>query len=429
MRTTLYRLRGCGLIGLFVVAAIAVGCSSGSQTTKDDGPEKVVEKSKIEKLSEETGLQTEAIEKFKAAVDERNKDEPDNKKIEGLLTEVVELEPKFAEAHYNLGVLYTNLNKPEEAVEHLDAAHEIAPEVLDYTVALAQAYASAEDYTRARDMFREVVSRQPDNLTAKNNLAVMALRQGDEEAAMNHVRDVLREDNENVGALNVLGLIYRKRGNMSLAKYAFQKALEQDEGNADIHNNLGLVYLQEEDTPSAVDHFEAAVASDPNYLESRLNIGAIFLEYLDYKRAYNQFDHAVRIAPNQCMARLGKGATAFATSEYETSAENYEYYVDRCDSEHVSSYERLANLYQNHLDDREQALTYYEKLMDLVDEEEKRAEYKATIQFMKEQMESGEQKGPEEESDSSESDGSDEKASGDEETSGDEEVSGDEEGD
>lgn len=382
---------------ILALTVFGAACGSSQQVQKeDDKQEKVVEKSRMEKLSERTGMEQKALEKFEEAVAEQQKDKPDSKKVENLLVEVVEAEPKFAEGHYNLGVLYSDLGKSDEAVSHLERAHDLAPEKLDYTVALAQAYASDEKFSQARDLFKEVVSRQPNNLTAKNNLAVMSLRQGDGDEALEHVRDVLREDNQNVGALNVLGLIYRKRNNPSLAKYAFQKALEYEESNADIHNNLGLVYLKENDLPSAVNAFAAAIEADPNYLESRLNVGAIFLDYLDYDRAFKQFEEAVRIAPNHCTARLGKGAAAFAKDKAEMAAKNYKYYVDECDAEHVSSWERLAELHESKLDDNKRAITIYGKLLDLCEKKEKCAEYRAQKRFLENQRGSEGQKSPKE---------------------------------
>lgn len=449
------------LVGTMAFGAAA--CSGGGSSQAEQDQEKktqVVQKSRIEKLSEELEMSQEAIEAFQAAQAELAKKKPDFQKAQTDLQKAVELEPQFAEAHYNLGIVYTDLDRPQKALPHLEKAHNLDPGILNYTVALAQAYASAEQYSKARGMFQEVVARQPNNLTARNNLAAMALRDGDDEQALEHVRDVLREDNENVGALNILGLIYRKRGNLSLAKYAFQKGIrvsnksvngddekedeegdeeakddkaeqkkaqkgkegkdgesakqadkgeqnseeqadeEEDEGKvskdtADLHNNLGLVFLKEDDIPSAVDHFTAAIYADPNYLESRLNLGSILLEYLDYKRSFKQFSEAVRIAPNNCVARLGLGASAYAVQKFENSAKNYQYYVDKCDADHLSSYQRLAKIYETKIKDLPKSIAYYKQVRALAQDKETKAEAEAQIRFLQKQVESEEPKQPE----------------------------------
>lgn len=421
MRATarkLVRLLAFGLLVGSVGMTAACGGGKDSAAQDQDKKKEVVEKSRIEKLAEKTGVEQKAIEKFKEAQAELAKEKPDTEKAKKLLAEVIKLQDNFSEAHYNLGVIYSNREQADKALPHLQKAHDLDPGVLDYTVALAQAYASSEKFSQARDLFREVVSRQPNNLTAKNNLAVMALRQGDQETAMGHVRDVLREDNEDVGALNVMGLIYRKRGNLSLAKYAFQKGLRFEDGNADLHNNLGLVYLNEENVPAAVDSFARAIKANPNYLESRLNIGAILLDYLDYPRAYKQFSEAIRIAPNNCTAQLGHGATAYAVKKHEKSAKSYQYYVDNCDEDHVSSYERLATLYETQLKDKKKAISYYNRLLELCDSKdlskEQCADYKATRNFLQNQAASEEPKkgGSEAEGESGESDESEPAESG-----------------
>lgn len=387
------------LLALMIAAMQMVACG-GSQTKPDDQAEKVKpEKSEAEKLAEEMSMDVETVRTFQAAIAEQEKAETDTKKVEELLLTVIEAEPNFAEAHYNLGVLYSNMTRYEDAVNHLEQAREIEPGSLDHTVALAQAYAVTEEYGKALKLFEEVVARQPANLTAKNNLAVLALKEGDDEKAMEYVRDVLREDDQNVGALNTLGLIYKKRDNISLAKYVFEKAIKLTEKtpDPDIHNNLGLVFMAEDNVPRAVDQFEAANKADPNYLESRLNLGAVLIEYLDYERAAEQFNAAVRIAPDHCVARLGKAASNYGKGAHEDAAEEFKYYVAECDTDHVSSYERLAKLYESKLNDPAEAVKYYEKLLTLVEDEDKKTNYKAMANFLKSQIDSSSQKAPEEE--------------------------------
>ena len=410
------------------------------QTKEDDKPtEQEVQKAEIERMAEEAGMDVETLEAFQQASTELEKPEPDMGKAKDLLVQVVEAEPTFAEAHYNLGIVYSKMNQHDKATEHFKKAREIEPAVLDHTVALAQAYAVNDEYGRAATLFEEVVARQPENLTAKNNLAVLSLREGEIEGAMGHVRDVLREDNQNVGALNTLGLIYNQRDNMSLAKYVFQKAIrisycksepgegdedaeaqvEEDVGSEegeqksaeeekeeqtecvkrpdpDVHNNLGLVYMKEDNVPSAVSQFGMAIEANPNYLESRLNLGAVLIEYLDYERANKQFSEAVRIAPENCVAHLGLGAAAYGKGDFEDAAKNYKFYVNKCDQSHISSYERLAKLYESQLSDPKEAIKYYNKLVELVDDEEKVKNYNAMVNFLQSQLESSEPKEPEE---------------------------------
>jgi len=392
------------LLLLGFAGAQLVACSSAP--VQED--EQVVEqqKAKDELLAEQMGMSVETVRTFQEALTELKQPSPNLEKAEGLLLKVLEAEPEFAEAHYNLGVTYSTMERYEDAVGHIEKARSIAPGELSHTVALAQAYAVTEQYTKAQNLLEEVIARQPANLTAKNNLAVLALKGGDDEKAMEYVRDVLREDNENVGALNSLGLIYVKRKNASLAKYVFTKAIKLAEKNPDpdIHNNLGMVYMTEDEVADGVKQFEAANKVDPNYLESRLNLGSILIEYLDYERAATQFEEAVRISPNNCVAHLGAGASNFGLGKAEEAQKGFIYYVEHCDAEHVSSYERLAKLNETKLSNPGKAAEYYEKLVTLVDDEKKKANYTAMAGFLKTQAEKGAQKEAQPESQAPDSD-------------------------
>ncbi len=375
---------------LLVVLALSAGWACSSTPTVPDEPEEP-ELSEVELTAEETHLSVEALEAFAEGVALLDSDFSGAAQ---LLERAVDLEPTFAEAHYNLGLLYGDMDRPEEAVEHIQTARDLDPDIFDYTVAMAKAYAEAEEYTDARRLFNEVVTREPHNLTAINNLAVIALREGNEEEALEYVEEILREDNDNVGALNTLGLIYMERENISLAQYVLGRALEQDETNVDVLNNLGLVYKQDGDVPMAVQHFGMAVDNDGNYLESRLNLGSILIEYLDYDRANEHFRRAIEIAPENCVANLGKGATSFALRNYAQAHEYYEYYLDHCDDEHLSSYERLASLNEGHMQRPEEAIYYYGRLLELEEDEDKLEQYQATINFLENQLEQAQQSEP-----------------------------------
>ena len=375
------------------VALAVISMSCGGAPKKDEA--KLKEKASTTAM--ELGMKDAALQDFQAAASELSKAKPDNGKAIENLKRVVEAEPDFAEAHYNLGLLLVKLGDSALAETHLSKAHDLDPEILDYTVALGRAYAGNKKFDEAKILFSEVVAREPNNLTAKNNLAVLAVNRGDIKDAMDTLEDILRQDDSNVAALNTLGLVYHKKGNLSLAKYMFNKALKVDKKNADLHNNLGMVHMQEDHLPMAVKSFSKAIEVDPNYLESRLNLGAILLEYLDYGRADEQFTEAVRIAPSNCAGRLGRAATSYALGRHQESADGYLFYVDACNTKHVSSYERLAKLSESFLGKPKDAIGHYETLLTLVDSSEQKTQYNAMINFLNSQLNPKAQKTPEEE--------------------------------
>lgn len=385
------------LMTLLVIAAAMTACGKKAKPDK-------VKAEQVSAMAAELGMNEEAISSFQVAIDELQKPKPDNAVAIAALEKAVSLEPDFAEAHYNLGLLQLALGESEAGQASLKRAKELDPDVQEYTVALGRAQAEVGNYAEAETLFAEVVAREPNNLTAKNNLAVLAFRKNEDDAALKFLQEILREDSENVAALTTLGQVYQKRKNYSLAKYVYKRAIKVDEKNPDLHNNLGLVYLAEDNVPNAVDEFATAVAHNPNYLESRLNLGAILLEYLDYERAAEQFSEAVRIAPRHCVARLGSAATNYALGKHGESESDYQFYIENCDGKHLSSHERIAKLNETFLNQPAKAVEYYRKSLSLTTDEQKLANYKAMINFLENQSKQTKPKEPAPEAESGEDD-------------------------
>src|SRR5690554_5003336 len=203
MKNTLTHLTRRPLMGVLAGAlavALSAGCSSAPKTA-DDVPVEAPEKSEQEKISEATGIPLEALQAFEEALAAMKVGATERATAIEALERAIEIEPTFAEAHYNLGLLYGEIDRSDEAVEHIQTARELDPDVFDYTVALAKAFAENEQYDDAQELFSEVVARDENNLVAKNNMAVIALRRGEEDQALRYVEEILREDNVNVGAL------------------------------------------------------------------------------------------------------------------------------------------------------------------------------------------------------------------------------------
>ena len=104
----------------------------------------------------------------------------------------LELDPRHADAHVNLGRLFHEEGAPAAAEKHYRAALEIDPQnetaVFNLGVAL-------EDLGRTRDAieaYERAVRIAPDNADAHFNLAGLYERRGDKAAALRHLKEYRR---------------------------------------------------------------------------------------------------------------------------------------------------------------------------------------------------------------------------------------------
>lgn len=77
----------------------------------------------------------------------------DLKRIESLLTQAIALDPQLAEAHLQLGNLYSDQNKYAEAIPEYNRAIELNSDVADAYYRLGQAYVRTGDKASAQEKF------------------------------------------------------------------------------------------------------------------------------------------------------------------------------------------------------------------------------------------------------------------------------------
>jgi len=119
-------------------------------------------------------------------------------------SQVVQREPEYAEARYNLGLLQMK----------------------------------SGDVRAAAETFQKVIEQQPRMADAHAAIALIRLRQGRAEEARSHYVKALESDDLHVVALNGLGLIEKSRGNLELSRRYFEKALAIEPSNQMASENI-----------------------------------------------------------------------------------------------------------------------------------------------------------------------------------------------
>ena len=109
-----------------------------------------------------------------------------------IYLKVIELDPGYAEAHYNLGLVHLGDRRFPEALELFDEAIRLQPNWADnYVVAgVAEAQLGRDGLARAR--YVTALDLDPLNTVALNNLGVLDLQVGNGEQAAAHFERVLQ---------------------------------------------------------------------------------------------------------------------------------------------------------------------------------------------------------------------------------------------
>jgi tetratricopeptide (TPR) repeat protein len=156
--------------------------------------------------------------------------------------------PRDAELHDDVAVLYLSLGRAADAVRHFRASAEVKPDAASSHFNLATALSVNDQLDEAVSAYREALRLRPDYAAAHNNLGTVLATQGQIAVAIPHFRAAARADAANVQAHRNLAWYLTASGGadpatMSEAIAAGQRAVAlTGERDADALEALAAAY-------------------------------------------------------------------------------------------------------------------------------------------------------------------------------------------
>lgn len=87
--------------------------------------------------------------------------------------EVVKIDPSMAEAHYNLGVALSKLDKPDEAIKSFEKSIELNPYFLKGYYAIGNSFVEQGRFEEAVQNYQKALEINPDDPEVRHNLGVV----------------------------------------------------------------------------------------------------------------------------------------------------------------------------------------------------------------------------------------------------------------
>lgn len=355
------------LTALALLAVYGPGCGGGSKTvtptkTTQTQQKQVVKKRRVGKRQYLEGVDQNAQDLFREGVHAVNQIPPDYQTAVTKFSGAIDGDNKFIEAYLNLGAVYERMGKNEKAIETYKRIRSaLSKNTGDADAYIGRIYLGRGKLVEAKQLFEQILQRNPNHIEAKNNLAIYYRLKGDVKTAQKYIKEVLLVKPQNVMALNHLGIIYYMKKEWALARYVLKdKVLGLEPNNGEAWTNLGLVFVQLNQLPQAVTCFRAALRINTNNMAARLNLGAIFLKYLHYPAALEQYKVVVEKRPEHVEARIGYGSSLWGTGKPKEAAKQYELALAKQPT-HKILLLRLGKMNELTLNDIPQAVTYYKR--------------------------------------------------------------------
>ena len=162
--------------------------------------------------------------------------------------------------------------------------HEDSPSNLNTRVGLGSAYVSADRHEEAKKIFDGIIEIDSDCQEAKDEMAVMAFKEGDMSLAAQLVAETEAGD-EMASVFNSMAISQISGSKFDMGIDTYKKALTLLSDKARTHlltYNLGLAYKKKGELQKAFEHFSKAYIIAP-----------------DYEKAYNSLAHAAKSMKEQ----------------------------------------------------------------------------------------------------------------------------------
>jgi tetratricopeptide (TPR) repeat protein len=186
--------------------------------------------------------------------------------------QAIQLEPRYATGHNNLGNLLVDQGRSEKAIEYFRHALRIKPDYAEAHNNLGTALARQGESEEAIVHFRQALRSRPDFAEAHSNLGIALARQGESEEAIVHFRQALRSRPDFAEAHGNVGIALARQGESEEAIHHLQQALRIKSDYPEAWNGLVMVLMGQRRFGEVIRVLRERLARAPDNLSVALRL-------------------------------------------------------------------------------------------------------------------------------------------------------------
>ena len=170
--------------------------------------------------------------------------------------QAIRIQPNHADAYNNLGTIFINQNRIDDAIEAYQQAIQIQPNQGEAYYNLGNALHRQEKLEEAIEAYQQAIRIQPNYADAYNNLGVVLIDHEKLEESVQIYQKTLEIQPNYADAYNNLGNALREQGKLEESIRIFQKATYIQPNHAEAHNNLAMTLLLKGDFKNGWKQYE-----------------------------------------------------------------------------------------------------------------------------------------------------------------------------
>lgn len=294
--------------------------------------------------------------------------------VVNLYKKAINIDPKYADAHYNLAKLYQDLGELGPALELYNKVIELNPRDKDTYFNLGKLYQEQNDPQKAISAYNQTIQIDPENPDLYINVLkslTEAVLKDKENTVYIEARGKIMEGFRNLARLNResevfyanLGDVYQELKDYHSAKAAYEMALDINPNYINALNNLGNTYVQMGQLKEAVILFQKVLGISPRDFHAHLNLGVVYSRLENYPKAIEFYEKTIRINPRDAQAYFQLGFIYELKGQSQKAVENYQKTV-QLKPDDAEAYYNLGNVYAR-LNQNDKAIESYLKTVEI----------------------------------------------------------------
>ncbi|MFH1421426.1 MAG: tetratricopeptide repeat protein [Planctomycetota bacterium] len=216
-------------------------------------------------------------------------EEGDFKAEKKLLDEILKLNPNFAEAYNDLGIIKRLAGDTDGAIAYYEKAIQLNPK-------FAEAY-----YNRGLAFFEN----------------------GEIDKAVADFSKAIECNPEFILPYKCRGAIYERKKEFVKAIADFTKIIELDPNNAEAYSDRGLVLCKNGNIDEAIENFNKAIKLNPNLAPAYVNRGTAFSMKCNYKKGIIDFNKAIEFDQSDPLLYHLRGIAYLRTGDFNKAVADF----------------------------------------------------------------------------------------------------------
>lgn len=239
-------------------------------------------------------------------------------------TNAIKIDPKYAEARYQLAESYRNLQELDRAHEELIRTIELRPEDYQARMTMLNVLVQGHNFQEAQQVADLLLSKRPFDPAAHSAVAGLM-------AAENNISGAIVETEQAIGLdpgrweLHLsLGLLQLKANQPDLAEASFKKVIDLNPKAVQARLLLGAFYQSRQRMGEAEQQYRVAVTGDPTSMAPRKALAELYLKEGRKGDAEATLQQARRDLPQNPEGFLALSEFYYATGALDKSVTEYQ---------------------------------------------------------------------------------------------------------